>query len=168
METTPIFSRGRRRTRRTTGNERRIAAGWALSGATPGKRSGLERLLIGLELFLALSAAAGGIALAFRPDGALLQADPAVLAGTPFADWRLPGLLLAGLGGGGMGLTGLMLWRHQPYARPMVVLSGIGLLVAEVAEWAMIGFQPLQAVCGCAGLAMALLGRRLPASRDSA
>ena len=49
---------------------------------------------------------AGGVLLAASPDGSLLRADPAVLADTPFTDWRVPGVLLAGLVGGGFLLAG--------------------------------------------------------------
>jgi hypothetical protein len=41
------------------------------------------------------------VLLAAAPDGSLLRADLAVLAGTPFSDWRVPGVRLAGLVGGG-------------------------------------------------------------------
>ncbi|TVZ02240.1 hypothetical protein EAS64_25805 [Trebonia kvetii] len=46
------------------------------------------------------AAEAGRALLAASPDGSLLRAGPAVLAGTALTDWRLPGLLLALLVGG--------------------------------------------------------------------
>jgi len=52
------------------------------------------------------AALVGGLLLAAAPDGSLLSADPAVLAGSPFADYRWPGVLLATLVGGGYLLTG--------------------------------------------------------------
>jgi hypothetical protein len=61
---------------------------------------GGRRALVTLELVTGAAALAGGVLLAAAPDGSLLRADPAVLGGTPFSDWRVPGVLLAGLVGG--------------------------------------------------------------------
>ncbi len=60
-----------------------------------------------LEFFTAVSALAGGILFAVRPDGSLLGADAALLTGTPFDDWLVPGILLAALVGVGFLVTGL-------------------------------------------------------------
>lgn len=57
-----------------------------------------RRALVTLELMTGAAGLAGGVLLAASPDGSLLRADPAVLAGTPFSDWRVPGVLLAGGG----------------------------------------------------------------------
>src|SRR4051794_41895482 len=64
------------------------------------------RFLVGLELTTGATGLVGGLLLAMRPDGSLLNADPRVLADSPFPDWRLPGLLLACLVGGGFLLAG--------------------------------------------------------------
>src|SRR5262249_53733769 len=58
--------------------------------------------------------------------GSLLRADPAVLAGTPFSDWRVPGVLLAGLAGGGFLLAGWRQWRGHRYARELSMAAGAG------------------------------------------
>jgi hypothetical protein len=66
------------------------------------------RLLVPLiELVTGVAGLAGGLLLALAPDGSLLHADPGVLAGTPFTDWRWPGVLLAILVGGVFLLAGL-------------------------------------------------------------
>jgi hypothetical protein len=50
------------------------------------RRSGMaRRALVALELTGA-TGLAGGVLLAAAPDGSLLRADPAALAGTPFSD----------------------------------------------------------------------------------
>jgi hypothetical protein len=95
---------------------------------------------------------AGGVLLAVRPDGSLLRADPSVLAGTPFSDWRVPGVLLAGLVGGGFLVTGWWAWRDHRYARELSMLAGAGLIAFEAAELAWIGFQPLEAVFAAVGV----------------
>lgn len=91
------------------------------------------------------------------PDGSLLRADPAVLAGSPFRNWRVPGVLLAGLVGGGFLLAGWWQWRDYPYARESSLAAGAGLIAFEAAEVAWIGFQPLEAVFAMVGLAVIAL-----------
>jgi hypothetical protein len=119
----------------------------------PRQRSALAgRALVVLELVTGITGLAGGVLLAAAPDGSLLRADPAVLAGTPFTDWRVPGVLLAGLVGGGFLLVGWWQWRGCRYARELSIIAGLGLVCFEAAELAWIGFQPLEAVFGLVGL----------------
>ncbi len=50
---------------------------------------------IGLvHAFVAVGALLGGGAFVLRPDGSLIQADPAWLSQSPFPDYLLPGLIL--------------------------------------------------------------------------
>jgi hypothetical protein len=114
-------------------------------------------LLLGIEALVGLTAVAGGVLLAAAPDGRLLGADPAVLKGTPFADYFVPGILLALLvGGGGLVATALT-GRKAPYARAYAIFYATGVVAFEGVEYSMIGWQPLQAVIGALGLAMLLL-----------
>ena len=123
----------------------------------PSSQRARQRWLIGLELFTGATGVLGGLALAARPDGSLLKAEPSALRRSPFSDWRLPGLLLATLVGGGFtwaGTAELRGWRH---ARPLSVFAGLGLVAFEGAELAWIGPQPLEAVFAGVGAAVALL-----------
>jgi hypothetical protein len=113
-----------------------------------------QKLLVGLELMTGASAAISGVLLAVAPDGSLLHADLAALQGSPFTDWRLPGLLLAVLVGGGFGGTGRWEWRDGTHARELSVLAGLGLITFEAVEVAWLGFQPLQAVFALVGAAV--------------
>jgi hypothetical protein len=110
------------------------------------------RALVTLELVTGVAGLAGGVLLAASPDGSLLRADPAVLAGTPFSDWRVPGVLLAGLVGGGFLLTGWWQWRGHRYARELSMAAGAGLVCFEAAELGWIGFQPLEAAFAAVGM----------------
>lgn len=116
-----------------------------------------RRALVGLELVTGAAGLAGGLLLAVAPDGALLMADPAALNGSPFTDWRIPGVLLATLVGGGFLLTGW--WQHRAgaWARELSMLAGAGLIAFEAAELAWIGFQPLEAVFAVVGVAVLAL-----------
>jgi hypothetical protein len=66
-----------------------------------------------------VAALIGGVLLAAAPDGSLLSADVAALEGSPFTDWRLPGLLLGGLVGGGFLVAGTWQWRNGWHAREL-------------------------------------------------
>ena len=111
-----------------------------------------RRTLVTLELVTGAAGLTGGVLLAAAPDGSLLRADPAVLAGAPFSDWRVPGVLLAGLVGGGFLLAGWWQWRGNRYARELSMAAGAGLVCFEAAELAWLGFQPLEAVFGLVGV----------------
>jgi hypothetical protein len=80
---------------------------------------------------------AGGVLLATAPDGALLRADPATLAGW----WQ---------------------WRGHRHARELSMAAGTGLVCFEAAELAWLGFQRLEAVFAVVGLAVTWLAWRLP------
>jgi hypothetical protein len=64
----------------------------ALRAGSHGRSSALRRssvarrALVTLELVTGAAGLAGGVLLAAAPDGSLLRADLAVLAGTPFSD----------------------------------------------------------------------------------
>ena len=105
-----------------------------------------------MELVTGAAGLAGGVLLAAAPDGSLLRADPSVLVGSPFGDWRVPGVLLAGLVGGGFLLAGWWQWRGYRHARELSIIAGLGLVCFEAAELAWIGFQPLEAVFGLVGV----------------
>jgi len=125
------------------------------------------RALVILESFTALTAVIGGALFIGRPDGALLGADPALLSGTPFSDWQLPGLLLALMG---VGFAFVAVWQQLRGrgANALAAVAGIGLIAFEVVEFAMIGFHPLQAVYAVVGLAIIVIAISSSASRGSA
>jgi len=124
-------------------------------------RSRKERVLVGLEMATGVAAVIGGVLLAAAPDGSLLSADVAALEGSPFADWRLPGLLLGGLVGAGFLVAGTWQWRDGWHARELSMLAGCGLVTFEVTEVAWIGPQPLEGVFGLVGAAVLTLAATL-------
>jgi len=135
------------------------------AGSLSGQRGTRRAAAIGVELCTSVAAFAGGIALVARPDGSLLQAKVSALHGTPFTDWRVPGLLLAALVGCGFLAAGageILRWRHAPH---LSVLAGTGLVAFECAELLVIGFQPLEAVVATVGVLVIVLRR--PALRLS-
>jgi hypothetical protein len=121
-----------------------------------------RRALAGLELVTAATAVAGGLLLAIAPDGSLLAADPAALTGSPFADYRWPGVLLAGLVGGGYLLTGIWQARSGAGARALSLVAGLGLIAFEAAELVWLGFQPLEGVLAVVGGIVVVLAGTAP------
>jgi preprotein translocase subunit Sec61beta len=141
----------------STLKSRRLRAGGPRSAPRAGTRA---RILAGLELVTGAAAVAGGALLAAAPNGSLLRADPKALAGSPFTDWRIPGVLLAALVGGGFLLAAYWQWRDRRHARGLSVFAGAGLIAFEAAEAAWIGLQPLEAVFAAVGVAVLLLAWR--------
>jgi peptidoglycan/LPS O-acetylase OafA/YrhL len=131
-----------------------------LSGDGTRINGGRERVLVGAELCTGGAAVVGGLLLITRPDGSLLHAKLSALSGSPFSDWLAPGILLFTLVGGGLVAAGTWQWRRGWHARELSVIAGIGLVAFEVAELVWLGFQPLEAVFGLVGLAVAVLACR--------
>jgi hypothetical protein len=125
-----------------------------------------RRVLVVLELATGAAALAGGALLAAAPDGSLLKADPAVLAGTPFSDWRVPGLLLAALVGGGNLLAGSWQRGSRRHARELSLVAGAGLVAFETAELAWLGFQPLEASFAGIGITIVALAWKAGGNRS--
>jgi len=74
------------------------------------------KITIAALIWLGIGALAGGIALVTRPDGGSMQFDTAILAGSPFSDFLVPGLILGLLFGVGSLAVATMGLRHQPLA----------------------------------------------------
>jgi hypothetical protein len=124
-----------------------------------------RRILAALELVTGAAALAGGVLLAVAPDGSLRNADPAALAGSPFTDYRWPGILLVTLVGGGFLLTGCWQTRSGVGARALSVVAGLGLIAFEAFELLWLGFQPLEAVLAAVGAIIAATTLLAPSVR---
>lgn len=146
----------------------RLRAGTASRASEPGTNRLVRRLAL-VEIATGAMAAIGGGLLLIAPDGSLLMADPAVLTGSPFGDYRWPGALLATLVGGGYLLAGTWLLRRWPGAAVVSLAAGVGLVAFEAAELIWLGFQPLEAVFAAvgvlvAGMSVAVIRRQKRAS----
>jgi len=120
------------------------------------RRGTSEKILIAIETFNGLSAIAGGVALMVRPDGAILHMPTSFLAGSPFVDYFIPGLLLTLFVGGGMLGSAMLLFQRHLYALELMMVTGAALVIFELVEFSIIGFNPMQVLYG--GLGAVILG----------
>lgn len=116
--------------------------------------------LVALLLFQGASGVGGGLALTLDATGTGIGLDPAWIAGSPFTDYRIPGLfLLLVLGVGPLVATALVL-RRSPWAWSASLMVGLTLLAWLLVEVAVIGWQPdppLQLIYGIVGGAIVFL-----------
>jgi hypothetical protein len=108
-------------------------------------------------VLLGLGAAAGGIALVARPDGSIMHFDVSLLAGSPFSDYLVPGLILGGLFGAGSLATAALGVRRVGLAPFLAFAIGCGQMIWIVVELAIIKeFSFLHPTMFAIGLIIAL------------
>jgi hypothetical protein len=94
--------------------------------------SRIERgAIVALGILIAVSAIAGAVGLL----GGGIEFPPAWLAGTPFGDYTLPGLILGVVVGGGAAVAVLMVLARHPLGVPAAGAAGliqVGWIVGEV------------------------------------
>ena len=98
-------------------------------------------LLIILHAVLGVAAVGAGQGFVRDPSGTALRMTTEWLAGSPFPDFRVPGLFLTFVIGGANLLAAVLLWRRHPGSPVASLATGL-LLVAWVAiQTAIIGFR---------------------------
>jgi hypothetical protein len=114
-------------------------------------------LCVSLLVLLGLGALAGGIALVARPDGSVMHFQTTILAGSPFQDFLVPGLILGGLFGVGSLVVAAMGLAHHRLAPFLAFALGCGQMVWIVIQLAIIReVSFLHPTCFFLGLAIAI------------
>ena len=125
-----------------------------------GRPTAVLALLAALS-FLGVSALAGGGQFLLDPSGGIIGTPTAALAGSPFADYLVPGLVLFVVLGLYPLLVAYGLWRRRGWAWPAVLSVGVATVVWIAVQGAIIGFghwlQWLYLLLGLAIVALALL-----------
>jgi hypothetical protein len=93
---------------------------------------------VSLLILLGIGALAGGVSLVAKPDGSVMQLPVRLLAGSPFPDFFVPGLILGGVFGVGSvvaAVLGLRRWRVAPF---LAFAVGCGQMIWITVELAII------------------------------
>jgi hypothetical protein len=115
-----------------------------------------RNVLIGLLLFQGITACGGGIGLL----GGRIAPDEALLAGSPFASYVVPGLALLGVGIGTL-IASVAVLGRAGWSAPLAGVAGLAMIVYELVEFTTIDFHFLQAAYGLEGLAVVVLAVRV-------
>ena len=100
-----------------------------------------RRVLIALHALLGATAVAAGGALTRDPSGDPLRFKLDWLDGSPFEDYRVPGLFLAVVIGGANLVSALLLWTRHPLGPLAALGTGVLLLAWIAIQTAIIGFR---------------------------
>ncbi|SMO89944.1 hypothetical protein SAMN06265218_12131 [Fodinibius sediminis] len=133
----------------------------------PDKRPISFYALLTLLFFQSASGLYGGGALILDTTGNFLQLPTALLEGTPFQDFLIPGIILFTVLGIFPLIVFVGLWRRKMWAWLGAVMVSIALIIWIGVEIAMIGYAsepPLQLIYGLVGIALLIL-TQLPAVR---
>ena len=88
----------------------------------------VARLALALEVLLGIGAVFGGGALVLAPDGHLLSMPTSMLAGSPFRDYLIPGLVLFTVIGVYPLVAAVMAYRRVPIAPVAAMGVGVALM----------------------------------------
>jgi hypothetical protein len=108
------------------------------AGVEPRGLGTAGKITIAALIWLGIGALAGGIALVTRPDGSAMGFETSILAGSPFHDFLVPGLILGGLFGLGSFVVAFLGLRHHPLAPLLAFGIGCGQMIWIVVQLAII------------------------------
>jgi hypothetical protein len=116
---------------------------------------GVVYLLTGVLVFQGLSGLAGGFGLWSNPTGKELGIPLALLEGTPFSDYVVPGAILLTVLGVGPLVAAFAVAQRLEWAWWSIMATGAGLVIWITVQISMIGYigwTPLQAFYGLLGV----------------
>lgn len=114
-----------------------------------------------LEVMLGVGALAGGAALMLGRHGEIMQMPISWLAGSPFTDYFVPGLILFTVLGVGPLVVAWLAWRANRWAPVLTVGVGGALLIWLLVQINVIGYQaepPVQLIYLVFGAVITVVG----------
>lgn len=114
-------------------------------------RTWTASLLMVALAFQGLSGVVGGLGLLYDPTGETLGLPMEWLAGSPFPDYTVPGLVLLAVLGAGPLAAAWGVWTRRPWGRTGSVAVGLALVAWLGVEILVVGYQaepPLQLIYG--------------------
>ena len=124
-------------------------------------------LLIVLHAVLGVAAVGAGQGFVRDPSGTALGMTTEWLAGSPFPDFRVPGLFLTLVIGGANLLTAVLLWRRHPGSPFASLGTGLLLVIWVAIQTAIIGFRHWsQGIWWVTFVLVTVLAARLVGQRD--
>ncbi|MBN2346737.1 MAG: hypothetical protein JXO51_10150 [Candidatus Aminicenantes bacterium] len=121
-----------------------------------------------LQALIGFSALASGAVMMVFPDGRPMRMPLAMLEGSPFKDFFLPGLILFAVIGGGHAAAAVLVFRRHRLAGQAGATMGLGLMIWIFVQASMIGgghwLQYLYFFLGTAEVVLSVL---LLAGRES-
>ena len=121
--------------------EAEVRSGGELSGGAGGRPASVYALMAALA-FQGLSGLTGGSGLLYDPSGETLRIPLEWLAGSPFSDYTVPGLVLLTVLGVGPLVAVYGVWVRRRWAWTASVAVGAALSAWLAIEILVIGYQP--------------------------
>lgn len=121
------------------------------------RRPALLWILFGLLVLQGLGGIGGGGALAIRPNGGLLKMPLSYIEDSPFHDYRVPGVLLLLVLGIFPLVVAIGLLQRRPWSWFGAFAVGCGLIIFELVEYEVIGYNVQQPIWGSIGALIALV-----------
>lgn len=112
----------------------------------------MKSLLFFLVAFIAVTASVSGLLMISKPDGSILQLPASLLQDTPFTNFLVPGIILAGVVGGINLLAVFYNLQRHPARYNWAIAGGAAIIGWIVVQLLLINtFHPLQLLYLVAG-----------------
>jgi hypothetical protein len=122
----------------------------------------MKSLLFFLVSFIAITASVSGLLMISKPDGAILQLPAELLHDTPFKDFLVPGIVLAGVVGGINLLAVFFNLQRHPARYNWAIAGGVAIIGWILVQLLLINtFHPLQVLYMVAGVFTILIAWQL-------
>lgn len=122
----------------------------------------MKSLLFFLVAFIAVTSSVSGLLMISQPDGSILQLPASLLENTPFKNFLIPGIVLAGIVGGVNLLAVFYNLQRHPMRYNWAIAGGTVIILWIIVQLLLINtFHPLQVLYLFAGLLTILIAWQL-------